>query len=81
MTLTADEMRTVKAVFGELDRIPYSKLNTFLGSETIREMHKIYQKMRYEKYCERNGITYEEMTEDDFIVAALEEAQAQGYAV
>lgn len=75
MTLTADEMRTVEAVFGELGRIPYSKLNTFLGSETIREMCTIYQKLRYEKYCERNGITYEEMEEDDFINAYLEEAE------
>lgn len=81
MTLTVNEKRTVLAVFGELNKKRYSELNTFLGSETIREMQTLYQKLRYEEYCERHGITYEEMAEDDFIDAALEEAEAQGYAV
>ena len=81
MTLTANEKRTVLAVFEELNKRKYSELNTFLGSITIREMQALYQKLRYEGYCERHGITYEEMTDDDFIDAAMEEAVAQGYAV
>lgn len=81
MTLTANEKRTVLAVFEELNKRKYSELNTFLGSITIREMQALYQKLRYEGYCERHGITYEEMTDDDFIDAAMEEAVAQGYSV
>ena len=81
MTLTANEKRTVLAVFEELNKRKYSELNTFLGSITIREMQALYQKLRYEGYCERHGITYEEMTDDDFIDAAMDEAEAQGYAV
>ncbi len=81
MTLTANEKRTVLAVFEELNKRKYSELNTFLGSITIREMQALYQKLRYEGYCARRGTTYEEMTDDDFIDAAMEEAVAQGYAV
>lgn len=81
MTLTANEKRTVLAVFEELNKKRYSELNTFLGSITIKEMQALYQKLRYEGYCERHGITYEEMTDDDFIDAAMEDAEAQGYAV
>ena len=48
------------------------ELGTFLGSETIKEMQTLYSKLRHEEYCKRRGITYEEMTEDDFIEAELE---------
>ena len=41
----------------------------YLGSETIKEMRTLYDKLRYEEYCERRGIAYEEMTEEDFIDA------------
>ena len=81
MTLTAKEKRTVLVVFEELNKKGYSELNTFLGSITIKEMQTLCQKLRYEEYCERHGIAYEEMTEDDFIDAAMEDAEAQGYAV
>ena len=81
MTLTANEKRTVLAVFDELGKKSYSELNTFLGSVTIREMQELCQKLRYEEYCDQRGITYEEMTEDDFVDAAMESARAQGYAV
>ena len=74
MKLTADEKRTVKAVFGELLKKPYAEINTFIGSLTIREVQKIYSKLKYEKYCEKKGIKYEDMTEDDFISAEEEKA-------
>ena len=69
MKLTANEKRTVKAVFGELLKKPYSELNFFLGSITIEEMQKLYSKLRYEQYCDARGIKYDDMTEDDFISA------------
>lgn len=74
MKFTADEKRTIKAVFGELLKKPYSEINTFLGSLTIEEMQKLYSKLRYEQYCDERGIKYEDMTEDDFISAEEEKA-------
>ena len=77
MKLTANEKRTVKAVFGELLKKQHSELNCFLGSLTIEEMRKLYLKLRYEQYCDEHGINYEDMTEDDFISA--EEEMANEY--
>ena len=77
MKLTANEKRTVKAVFRELLKKPYSELNCFIGSLTIEEMQKLYSKLRYEQYCEDHGIKYEYMTEDDYISA--EEEMANEY--
>ena len=73
MKLTEDEKRTVLAVFGELLRKTTSELNTFLGSITIQEMQRLYQKMKYDDYCKSRGIDYEEMTEQDFVNAYLSE--------
>lgn len=72
MTLTENEKRTVKAVFSELLKKPYSEINCFLGSLTIEEMQILYSKLRYEHYCDEHGIKYEDMTEDDFIAAEEE---------
>lgn len=69
MTLTKKEKRVVLAVFDELNKKRYDELNMYLGSETIKEMRTLYDKLCYEEYCERRGITYEEMTEEDFIDA------------
>ena len=69
MTLTKKEKRVVLAVFDELNKKRNAELNMYLGSETIKEMRTLYNKLRYEEYCERRGITYEEMTEEDFIDA------------
>ena len=73
MTLTANEKKTVLGVFEELLRKEYAELNTFLGSQTITDMQTLYQKLKYEGYCDRHGISYEEMSTDDFVSAALEE--------
>lgn len=70
--LTAGEKRTVLAVFSELRKMPYKELNAFLGSVTILEMYQLAAKLRYEDYCIRNGITFEEMTEGDIENAELE---------
>lgn len=76
MTLTVNEKRTVLAVFDELVRLPYSELNKHFGSETITEMQKLYSKLYYEGYCERHGVKYEDMTDDDYINAYMEECGA-----
>lgn len=69
MTLTENEKRTVKAVFRELLNRPYNEINKYLGSSTIMEMYRLYNKLKHEQYCEDRGISYEDMTEDDFIQA------------
>ncbi len=54
-TITEKEARTVLAVFGELQKMPYDKLNTFLGSVTIDEMSELQQKLRLWYYeCDDN---------------------------
>lgn len=40
--LSENEVRTILAVFYELNKMPYDKLNTFLGSVTIEEMNKLW---------------------------------------
>lgn len=69
MNLTPKEKRTVKAVFAELMKKPYSELNRFLGSITVDEMRTLYLKLRYEKYCDDHDIRFEDMTEIDFLYA------------
>ena len=69
MTLTKKEKKVVLAVFDELNKKRDTELNMYLGSETIKKMRTLYDKLRYEEYCERRGIKYEEMTEEDFIDA------------
>ena len=68
MEFTDNEKRTIKATFGELLKKPYSELNCFLGSLTIEEM----QKLRYKKYCRDNGISYDDMAQEDFIAGEEE---------
>lgn len=70
---TEQDEKTVLAVFDSLMHMPYTELNTFLGSETIKEMTALYWKLKYLSYCESVGKTYEEMTEEDFMDAYLKE--------
>lgn len=66
MELSRREKQVVLGVFEELLRMGDSKINTFLGSETIKEMHKLYSKLFYADYCDAHGIKYEDMTVEDF---------------
>lgn len=76
MTFTPNEQRTVQAVFESLlKRFTDDELNCFIGSVTIGEMHELYNKLRYDSYCQEHGIKYEEMTEEEFVDAALESAE------
>ena len=72
--MTMAEKKVVLAVFDSLCKQDDRTLNAFLGSETIREMHSLYSKLRYDDYCKRHGIEYEDMTDWDFIEAYEEEA-------
>ena len=68
MILTNKEVRTLKAVLYDLvTTFQDYELNRFMGSETIKEMKALQQKLYYNDYCEEHGIRYEDMTEDDFM--------------
>lgn len=73
------EIRTVLGVFDSLMRKSDRELNTFLGSLTIAEMKSLYYRLHYAPYCEKYGIKYEDMDEDDFI-RAYEEEEAEKFA-
>lgn len=73
------EIRTVLGVFDSLMRKSDRELNTFLGSLTIAEMKALYYRLHYAPYCEKYGIKYEDMDEDDFI-RAYEDEEAEKFA-
>ena len=79
MTFTGDEVRTIYVVLDQMRDFGWEKSR--LGTITWREMLELSSKIRCYDYCKRNGIKYEEMTDDDFLEAALEDARAQGYEV
>lgn len=54
LTLTENEELTILAVFHELVDKPYNELNCFLGSETIRRMCELHNRL-YSRYIESTG--------------------------
>lgn len=68
MELTNREVKTLRAVLNDLVMtFTDGELNKFIGSETIKEMKALQQKLYYSDYCREHGIAYEDMTEDDFM--------------
>ncbi len=68
MELTNREVKTLKAVLYDLvTTFTDEEMNKFMRSETIEEMKALQQKLYYSDYCEKHGIRYEDMTEDDFM--------------
>ena len=72
MKLTDRQKTVVQAVFEEI--LYRADVHPLLGSETIREAHEILSRIKTEDYCTRNGIKFENLTDDDFERMALEEA-------
>ena len=70
---TERDVGTILGVFDSLMRKSDRELNTFLGSITIQEMKSLYYRLHYAPYCEKYGVRYEDMDEDDFIRAYEEE--------
>ena len=46
LKLSEKELETVLAITSELMKIPYDKLNCFLGSMTITDMYQLYRKLK-----------------------------------
>ena len=74
---TRNDERLIEGVFCELLKMDYHKLNTILGSLTIQEVQSLYSRLHYNDYCERYGIKYEEMTDEDYIRAYEEEEEVR----
>jgi hypothetical protein len=68
-----EDMDTMRAVLESVMYKPYSELNKFMGSETIQRAAKLRSKMEHEEYCEKRGMKYEDMTEEDFEMKAEED--------
>lgn len=73
MEFTRDELKTIEYVMGEVLANKNGRLHYEYGNMTIELMQKIHSKLHYMDYCERHGIKYEDMTEDDFMRAYEEE--------
>lgn len=73
MTLTREELNTVFCVFYDLKTLKYDELNSFIGSETIKRMNNLCSKIHANDYCIEHGITFEDMTEDDWMSLYHEE--------
>lgn len=72
MEFTARDIQVIGGILETLDRLDYRKLNTILGSETIKDMQNLRLRMKYADYMKENGIkSLEDMTADDY--AAYEE--------
>ncbi len=46
-----------------------------LGERTIKEMLELYNRIRYDDYCQENGIAYSEMSDMDKINAILDDEE------
>lgn len=72
MEFTARDIQVIGGILETLDRLDYRKLNTILGSETIKDMQNLRLRMKYADYMKEHGIkSLEDMTADDY--AAYEE--------
>lgn len=64
--ITERELEVMHGVLDELLHLKYDELNKTYGSETIKDMYHLWAKLGYRDYCEKYGVQYEDMTEDDF---------------
>lgn len=79
MKFNENEVRTIYTVLEQMERLGWEASR--LGSLTFLEMQMLKAKIETFDYCERNGIQFEDMNDDDYEAFALEEAEADGYAV
>lgn len=56
-------------------------METNIGSITREEMRELYRRLDYASYCERLGVVYEDLTEDDIEEISYMKARDAGYEV
>jgi len=64
LNLNEKEVRTVVAVFEELQKLRYDKLNTIIGSLTIEDMNRLQQKLRVWYHQEDDDDEWYEVDDD-----------------
>lgn len=73
MEFTQKDRETVyEAIRGLVTSHNVAELNAILGSEKTREVYDLYCRMKYEAYCKRHGIRFEDMDEYDCELAYRE---------
>lgn len=72
MKFTDTELNVIAYAIDELIRQGWKKHGTL----TIEEALTVASKLRFRDYCERHGITYEQMDDLDFEQAYREEYEA-----
>lgn len=78
MKFTEQQERLIFVVLDEILRKPYDEINTTFGTRTIAEMKDLHDRMKYDDYCKRNGVKYENLTDDDREMFALEMIEKAG---
>lgn len=74
MTINSSEKRTIMEVINEVLSLP--NVHRILGSVTIEEAGRLYDKMRCDDYCAAHGIAYEDLSADDRMQMYYEEYDA-----
>ena len=64
--LTDRDLVVIEHVLCELLCFKYDELNKTFGTLTIEYMQRLHSRLYYRDFCEKYGIQYEDMTEDDF---------------
>lgn len=72
MKFTEQQERLVFIVLDEIIRKPTQELRSMFGTCTIDEIMELYDRMKLDDYCQRHGVEYENLTEDDRMTYADE---------
>lgn len=70
---TERQAKLIYWVFNELCKMPTDDLRQLLGSAGATQASILASELRYYDYCKRNGIKYEDMTDEDYERAYHEE--------
>lgn len=70
---TERELNVIQHVMAES---LYSEARKNWGSETIKYMMEIHNKLRMRDYCERHNVKYEDLTDEDYEAEYYERYEA-----
>ena len=67
MKLTEEELKTIECALSVLAGMKTNDLRNLCGSILMKDILELEGKFRYRDYCERHGVKFEELTDDDFM--------------
>lgn len=77
MEITDTEKRTLEAVLNRMFSKQYVEISEYMNTSELCYVFHFWKKLRYEQYCENRGISYEDMTVEDFAQAEKELASGE----